>query len=71
MATAEIAADLEKRGFFQADSEVERHWLFIRGQDFIFIRMPNTSGNIPEIHINNAYEAAGLVPPKWNVFWCD
>lgn len=35
------------------------------------IRLPNVNGDLPEIIVNNAFEAAGLVPPTWNTFWCD
>ena len=35
------------------------------------IRGPNVDGDVPEILVNDAFDAAGLQPPAWDVFWCD
>ena len=41
------------------------------GSARLLLRMPNTDVNIPEILVHDAFDAAGLSPPKWDVFWCD
>lgn len=37
----------------------------------ITLRAPNIHGDVPEVLINDAFDAAGLAPPSWVVFWCD
>ncbi len=42
-----------------------------RPDRLITVRAPNVNGDVPEALINDAFDAAGLIPPTWNVFWCD
>lgn len=37
----------------------------------LYLHAPNENGDIPEMLVNDAFDAAGLDPPAWNVFWCD
>ena len=38
---------------------------------FVTLRVPNVEGNVPEILVNGAFEAAGIDVPGWDAFWCD
>lgn len=40
------------------------------GRTFI-IRPPNVHGYLPEAIVDVAFDAAGLEPPKWSLFWGD
>ena len=67
---ADILAHLETAGFTQIGETPEGR-AFMRGSEALTIRLPNLDGNIPEILVNDAFDAAGLTPPKWDVFWRD
>ena len=45
--------------------------VFARGLDVLTVRKPNLRGGVPEILINDAFDAADIPPPKWDLFWCD
>ena len=56
----EVVEALERDGFIAGS-----HLLVAVG------RVPNLDGNLPEMLVNDAFEAAGLTSPRWDVFWCD
>jgi hypothetical protein len=67
---ADVVAHLERQGFTEHFTSLEGRRLFVRGDDPIYLH-PNHEGHCPEIHVNGQFEASGLVPPEWSVFWCD
>lgn len=44
---------------------------FERGAELLTTRRPNVNGHVPESLVNDAFDAASLAPPPWDVFWCD
>lgn len=66
----EVRRYLLHMGYSQ-DSEFDNTILFTRGREIVTLRRPNVDGNVPEMLVNGALEAAGLNPPMWSVFWCD
>ena len=42
-----------------------------RGDELFTIRAWNENGDLPEIIVNDAFDAAGLPVPQWTVHWCD
>lgn len=45
--------------------------LYAAGDRVISIRRPNVNGDVPENLVADAFDAAGLPLPPWNVHWCD
>jgi len=39
--------------------------------ELAIIREPNVFEYLPETIVNDAFEAAHLIPPSWNIFWGD
>ena len=70
-----------------ADEDVVTHLaglgyeLAVEAQDFrlfqgadgrrLTLRRPNVNGHLPEAIVNDAFDAARLDLPRWDVFWCD
>lgn len=55
-------------------SEIDRGDLtidFEREGELLVLRAPNVNGHVPEVLVNDAFDAAGIAPPQWDVFWCD
>ncbi len=67
---AEIESHLERLGFALV-RRVGQNRYYAHGTRVFTIREPNVDGNLPEIIANGAFDAAGLRPPDWRVFWCD
>ena len=61
---------LEGSGF-RSFGAAEGAEVFVRNGDRFSIRQPSVDGHIPEILVNDAFDAARLEPPPWNVFWFD
>lgn len=66
----DVVAHLEQLGFRPAEATSESR-IFRRSGERLSIRGPNVNGDVPEILVNDAFDAAGLQPPAWDVFWCD
>lgn len=66
----DVSAHLEELGFTLVGTTEESR-TFVRSDRRISVRAPNVDGDLPEIFVNDAFDAAGLDPPCWNVFWCD
>jgi hypothetical protein len=66
----EVERHLSRLGFRRA-GRTERNSLFRRADDIVIIHAPNVDGHVPEILVNDAFDAAGLPCPAWHVFWCD
>lgn len=68
---ADVVADLAVRDYV----EIDRSDIAVIFQNSsarrLYIRPPNQDGHVPEILVNDAFDAAGLIPPAWDVFWCD
>ena len=68
---SEVTAYLEGIGLKEA-GRVERHVIFRgAGNELLILREPNENGHLPEMLVNDAFDAARIPPPQWNVFWCD
>ena len=67
----DVVAFLERGGFAEA-GRTEASCIF-RHPDGrqVIVRRPNVDGHVPEILVDDAFDAAGLPPPRWDVFWCD
>lgn len=66
----DVVTHLDSIGFRQTNQTAEGR-TFRRGIDRLSLRGPNQDGHVPEILVNDAFDAAGLTPPAWDVFWCD
>ena len=67
----DVLSELEASGYTEAE-RTEATRIFVRRDGGrILFRVPNQDGHLPEILVNSAFDAAGLIPPKWDVFWCD
>ena len=67
---ADVARHLERTGFRRIGSTEESE-AYLRDGVLLVVRKPNVNGDIPEALVNGAFDAAGLSPPTWDVFWCD
>lgn len=67
----DVVSELAKLGFRDV-GRTEASVIFARpdGRRAV-IHAPNADGNLPEALVNDAFDAAGLIPPSWSVFWCD
>ena len=66
----DVVAYILAEGFRQIGGSAEGR-AFVKEDLRLSVRAPNQDGHIPEILVNDAFDAAGLVPPTWDVFWCD
>jgi hypothetical protein len=56
---------------FIASDKTQTHYAYRSNGDFIFVKMPNVHGYLPKSVVNEAFHAAELPLPDWNVFWGD
>lgn len=51
--------------------ETERSVVFRKGEPIAVVPKPNVFGDLPETLVMEAFREAGIVPPQFDVFWCD
>jgi hypothetical protein len=66
VAFKEIEAYLNSLGYFEA-SRVDHHIIFRNAAGGLFTIREPEGGLLPELLVNDAFEAAQLAPPEWKV----
>lgn len=66
-----VEADLASRGFARVATDDDFVVFEHRDGSIVMIHPPNEAGAVPEALANDAYDTAGLDPPRWRVEWCD
>ena len=71
VAFVDVVAHLNAIGFREV-GRVEFQLIFRGPRDELFtLREPNIAGYLPEILVNDAFDAARMEPPRWTVFFGD
>ena len=68
---SEVAGTLRQRGYVEVDRSDIAVVFENNSAHRVSIHPQNRDGHLPEILVNDAFDAAGLEPPAWDVFWCD
>jgi hypothetical protein len=55
---------LHRLGFHRF-GQTQTHYAYRSNGDFIFVKMPNVHGYLPESVVNEAFHAAELPLPDW------
>lgn len=67
---ADVDAYLRELGF-KNQGATDAHLLYERADGLITIHKPNNHGDITEIEMQRACDAAGIDPPSLSAHWCD
>ena len=70
VAFVDVEAELHRLGF-RRWGQTQTHYAYRSNGEFVFVKMPNVHGYLPESVVNEAFTAAELPLPDWNVFWGD
>ena len=67
---ADIEAYLHDLGF-DIIGETDSHYLFRGSTDIMTIHRPNVHGDVTEIEMTRAFDAAEIAPPRIDPHYCD